>query len=162
MSEFNQGMLGTLGLFICLIFSLLSWFGGRDKNYLGIRARIWKRWIAPIFFSVSVVCLSLVTGTFKWWFTLSIPAYAISTYIGYGGSTLWIKILRRTLWTIFRVMCALTLFNPSPRWISLFLVQLGVALLTTLIIGIKNPVAAAQEEGIINFSSVMFVPFMVV
>lgn len=159
MNEFIQGMLGTLALVPSLVFGICSWFGGRDKNYLGIRARIWKRIIAPLFFILLLVGFSLLVGRFSWWFLLSIPYYIISSSLGYGGDDLKTKIIRRTIWSIVRSSCSLPVAIITGAWV-LLIIQYFVGIIITLLLGILNSLKAPQEEFVINFNSVMYVPYM--
>lgn len=159
-SELSQGMLGSLAILISLIYSMFQWFAGRDKNYLGIRARIWGRIISPIFFCSSVIGLSLLAHHFSWWYLTSFPAYFIAHTIGYGGDSLWRKILRRSIWSLTRTLASLSfaIFAGSFWLVGL---QIITGLLVAVVLGVTNVLKAPQEEGLIKFANVFFVPFMV-
>lgn len=135
--------------------------GGRDKDFMGIRARIWKRIFSPIFLSASVLGLSLILGKFSLWFLLAPVLYFAHGYIfGYGGDTFWTKVLRRSLWSIFITACALPIAIVTHGW-AMFALQGVIGLILTLTAGLVNPITAPEEEFLIYFSSTMFVPFMV-
>lgn len=157
--EIYQGLTCFL---ISSVFSFFSVLGGRDNSYLGLEPRIWKRLIAPIFFSVSVCLLAFLLGNFQSYMLLSIPTYVASTHVGYGynGDSQWKKIQRRTMWSVFRVTCGLAFTIFSGAWILLTL-QLVIAILVSNVLGVLNPLKAPQEEGLINFSSVFLIPFSV-
>ena len=155
MSEFTQGWLGTLAFLPSLVFSIITWIGGRPNG------RIWKRLIAPVSFCLLTIGLSLISHKFSWWNFILIPSYLISCTIGYGGSSLWTKLLRRSLWSLVRTASCLILAIVAGAW-TLFILQLVISLIATLVIGILNPLKASQEEGLINFLSVVLVPYMVI
>lgn len=154
MNEYQQGLMGSLALLPSMIFSVLSWIGGRPNG------RIYKRVLAPLAFCLAMFLLAFFNHHFNWVFLTAIPAYMISASLGYGGETLWKKIIRRSIWSLVRTLCSIIFVLFTGKW-TLFLVQCGVGLLTTLIFGIINPLEAPEEEGLINFSSVFIVPFMV-
>ena len=154
MSEYSQGWLGSLALIPSIVFSTISWLGGRPNG------RILKRLVAPIIFCGLTIALSALSSKFTWWFFLSIPAYLVQSTIGYGGDTLWQKITRRSIWSLTRSMCALTFVLFSGAWV-LFIAQTVIGLIMTLVLGLTNVLPAPQEENLINFSSVFVVPFMV-
>ena len=155
MNEYTQGLIGTLGLVIPVIFSLLYWLGGRYNG------RLIRRWVAPIFFTISVIAYSLLVGGFHWLYLLSIPAYKGITHIGYGGDTTAKKFFRRLLWSVLYSACAFTFVMWSGAWI-LFIVQTVISILTSILFGILNPFKSApKEEGIICFSSSFLIPYMV-
>lgn len=160
MIEFFQGCLGTAGLMIAVIYSMLQWFGGRDEDYLGIRARVWGRWIAPLFFSLGVIILSLIAGNFTLWGLLALISYRVAVSIGYGGNSLISKIWRRSAWALTRVAAALPFAIPAGAW-ELLGLQFFFALLAANVLGVYNPLKSPQEEGLINFSACFLVPFMV-
>jgi len=159
MTELEQGVLGTIALLISVVFSTLAWFGGRSEAYFSLRARLWKRLIAPLFFTASVILLSLYVGSFTYFYLLSIPLFFISSIFGYGGNDIWTKMKRRFLWYLLRII-GLSAFAIDVE-AALFISQIVTGFIVTIAIGLKNPVKAPLEEGIINFSTVFLVPFYV-
>jgi len=154
-NEYWQGIIGTMAFIPSITFAFVSMLGGRNNLLL------LKRITAPILFCLLTIGLSLLTHRFCAWFFLSIPAYILSTFIGYSGDTLWKKIEKRFLWSLIRGLSALTFCLFTGAWL-LFIIQIIVGIATTIVLGVWNPIVAAQEETLINFCSVMFVPFMVV
>lgn len=154
MNEYSQGILGTLALIPSVLFSLISWIGGRSSG------RIYKRLLAPILFCSLVIGLALLTGKFSVWMFLSFPAYLVSCSVGYGGVTFSEKVLRRSVWSVIRSMAALTFCISTGSWF-IFIFQAAVGLMFAIAFGTRNPLKAPQEEGLINFSSVFLVPQMV-
>ena len=160
MGELISGFYGFIAIFISLIYSLFVMLGGREENFLKIKNRIWGRYIAPFTLCTLILVLSLLSSKFSIWFLFCYLTYFISHKIGYGTEDLWKKIIKRMLWSLMRTASALPIVLVTGQWI-LFLLQATVGLLITLCLGVMNPLKAPQEEGLINFSSVMFVPFMV-
>lgn len=161
MNEFSQGVIGSLGILGSLIYSVLCWFGGRDKDYLGIKARAWGRYIAPAIFVSYTIGLSLLSHRFSFWFLTAYPAYFLAHHLGYGGDVLWVKVTRRSLWSVVRTAASLTFVIIAGAW-TLFFLQLSVGLIVTLVLGTMNPLKAPVEEGLNNFFGVVFVPPMVI
>jgi hypothetical protein len=153
-SEYYQGLLGSFGLLITLVFSIFWWLGGRPGG------RVFRRWIAPLVFAGGVCGLAVLAETFRWWFLFSLLAYKGVTHIGYGGDSLVEKLWRRGLWSLLMTACALTFACWTGAW-TLYVVQVVVGLTAAIVIGIRNPVVASQEEGLICFSNAFLVPFMV-
>lgn len=160
MNELNQIILATLGLLPSLGFAFTSAIGGRSFSPLGISARVWKRVIAPILFIICTLTLSLISGKFHLYALLSLPAYLFSCMVGYGSNTVWSKIARRTLWSLIRIAACLPLFMLTGNF-TLLMLQLSFGIISTVILGVENPVSAPEEEFLINFISVLFVPYMV-
>jgi hypothetical protein len=178
-------MLVISGILIALLFARFSEYGGRSQEELStykelqwlklttIRGRIWKRLIAPLTLTLGIVLISALTGHFSYWFLFSPLAYisttsafgygpndVIAKFFHYDGEELWKKILRRTVWSIARTISSLTFVLFTGKW-GLFALQLIIGLFSAVYLGVKNPLKAPQEEGIINLSSVLFVPYMV-
>ena len=161
MNEAILGFQGTLALLISVIYSMLCWAGGRDKDYFGIEARIWGRFIAPLILCSLIIALSLWTKKFNGWFLLSFPAYLISHTLGYGGKSLWVKIMRRSFWSLVRTTASITFAIFVGAW-TLFGLQVVIGLIAANVLGTRNPLKAPNEEGLINFLNVVFVPYMVI
>lgn len=160
MIEFNQGVLGSLGLLISIIYSVFQWFGGRSEDYFGIKAREWSRIVSPIFLCLSIIGLSILSNKFNLWYLLSVPAYLAVHMVGYGGDELWEKILKRSLWSLLRTTASLTFAIVAGTW-TLFALQMIIGLIASVVLGTFNPNSPPQEEGMIKFLNVVLVPYMV-
>jgi len=163
MNELKEGFLSTLAILPSLLFGITSMIGGRSGKFLGIRGRLWKRVFAPCVFVSLVIALALIRNNFSWWFTLCYPIYILNI-VGYGskGNGAWFKILRRTIWVIIRTASCLPIvliLGTSEVW-NLLILQGIVGWITTVALGVYNPLKAPAEEFLINFVSVLFVPFM--
>ena len=154
MNEYLEGFYGTLALIISTLFAGVTMLGGRSGG------RLLKRVVAPLLFCTTTIGLSLLVGKFQWWFMTSFVAYFVSCMVGYGGNTLWEKIERRFIWSLIRSISAITFCLFTGAWV-LMILQTAVGLISSILLGILNPLNAPQEETLINFLSVVFVPFMV-
>lgn len=155
MNEHVRGLMGTLALIPSLAGSTLWWLGGRPGG------RIYRRLLFPLVFTGLVMTLSLFTGKWSPWFLTSIPTYIIASHVGYGGDQLWIKITRRTLWSMTMTLASLPFAWSTGMWILLF-AQAIVTLSISLIVGTTSALDAPLEEGMISFASILFVPFMII
>lgn len=154
MSELNQVFLSILALAPPLLFAFFSAIGGRDFNWLGVKARIWKRLIAPLVF-VSL----LFAFKAHWAIAILYPTYLISCTVGYGAENKLEKVIRRSLWSLIRTMACLPLVLISGSY-TLIILQAITGIACTVILGVKNPLSAPKEEFLINFISVAFVTYM--
>lgn len=160
MTELVLGLKGTAGLLIACLYSLFCWFGGRDIAYLNIPQRIWGRVIAPLSFVSALIGLSWVSQSFRPQYLIAYLLYFASHTLGYGGRDWITKITRRSLWSFGRTFAAVP-FVTSADDITLLTLQIILGLVATLALGLFNPIKAPQEEGLINFSNVFIIPFMV-
>ena len=142
-----------------ILYAVCYTLGGRDKAPL-VRPRIWRRFLAPVAMSFGLIA---VKG-FHVSYVISFGAYVGAMYLTkYGGNKLWEKVINR-MWSGFIVGIAslpIALFSKSYVLLSL---QIALAVLAHLSLGIKNPFPekykAELEEFTISFLTVALVPFM--
>jgi len=116
---------------------------------------------APFAFVSFVIVLALIRHNFSWWFALCYLTYFLNI-VGYGASSPFSKEIRRTVWSLIRTASCLPIvliLGTSEVW-NLLILQGIVGWVTTVALGVYNPLKAPTEEFLINFISVMFVPFM--
>lgn len=149
MTELIQGFNAALSVIASLLYSICYMIGGRDVQFLGIRARLWKRLIAPLLLASSAVAFSILAHRFNWaiaccliWF---IP-------IGYGADSTVQKIVHRTVQSIFFTAPSLV-FGIFGGNLEIAIYQVIFGALITVLFGIRNPVKASQEELLISFSN---------
>lgn len=149
MGEITLGLQAAMSIIASLLYSTFYMIGGRQVNFLGIRARLWKRLIAPLLLASSAVIFSILAHRFNWataccaiWF---IP-------IGYGADGLAQKIVRRTVQSLFFTVPALILGIFGGN-LPLALLQMVLGVFITVILGTLNPTKASQEEFLIAFSN---------
>lgn len=169
MNETVQVYVGICALIPSIVYAFAYALGGRDccdmLMQLTAPPRVWRRIIAPMLFSVLVIVLSLLSNKFKAGYLLAIPSYVAVHWLGgYGGEKLWVKVLRRSWTGLLSGLAALPIAlvaHSYPVW-ELFWMQLGLAILAHLLLGILNPLKAPYEESLIALLTVVIVPFMVV
>lgn len=169
MNEITQGLFAILGFVIAAVYAMFCYWGGRSPEELlaspvlralrleAVKNRVWGRIVAPVFFSVALIGISALFGSFSWWFLLAVPAYFGAHRMGHGGNSLWVKILRRASSSLVRTACCLVFVIVTGNW-SIYVAQVIVGLIITLIFGIRNPVKAPIEEATINFGNSFLAP----
>lgn len=163
MSETIQVYVGICAFIPSLIYALCYAIGGRSDAPV-FHGHYWRRLVAPIVYTILVLGLSLLSNKFKAEYIIFAISFTAAHWLGgYGGRTIWEKLVRRT-WTASLSALAvlpIALFAHSyPVW-ELFWMQWGLALSAHLLLGILNPLKAPYEESLIAFLTVCIVPFMV-
>lgn len=151
MSEYLVGWLATLRLLIVVVFATLYWLGGRHQKG-------WRRWGGGLWLAGSTIALSLVAHQFYWHFLLALLAYPFALSLGYGGTSWGQKLLKRTGYGL--VLGGASAIFGFPFW-NLIGLQVLLAVASSVLLGLTNPVDAAEEEALIAVCSVVIVPFMV-
>lgn len=150
-----------IALTTLLPYTIFRVLGGRDFDALGIRARIWKRVISPVWLSVGILTLTIIHHQNLLGAILASSAYFGQGFIERAGKDeLWKKILWRTVSSLSKSGCALFIALPNHH-MSLFAVQLTVGLLTSLLLGVNSILPAPLEEGSISLASVLLVPLFI-
>lgn len=151
--EFLVGLLafGKM-LFICGFGFLYMW-GGRKHKWV-------RRFVGGGYLALGLIGFAIIGRNFHWLMIAGIVTYPVALSVGYGGDTLWQKLGRRAIYTAG--LCAAGLpyafFGAFP-WV--FGLQCMIALAFNIILGIINPLEAAEEETMIAVGSTMLVPFYV-
>ena len=149
MNEWNLVWLVLPRLLIISIFVMCYVIGGRQWKPL-------RRIVGGIFLGASVALLSLYTGTHKWWYWFACVGYPIALSLGYGGNTTLVKLFRRLLYGV--VLGSVSFIYGN--WV-LAIFQTIIAALSSIYLGLSNPVQAVNEEAMIALICVSTVVFMV-
>lgn len=149
MQDLIQGFNAALSVIASLLFSVCYMIGGRDVATLGIRARLWKRLIAPLLLASSAVAFSILAHRINW-----ATACCVIWFIpwGYGADSLAQKVVRRFVQSLFFTAPAL-IFGIFGGNLEIAIYQVIFGALITVLFGIRNPVKASQEEFLIAFSN---------
>lgn len=149
MTELAQGFQAVLGVIASLLFSVCYMIGGRSEPFLGVRARLWKRLIAPLLLASSAVIFSILAHRFNW-FLFVTALWFIP--IGYGSEKMLFKVIRRLIQSLFYTApgVILGIFGGN---LAVALIQMVMGAFITVILGTLNPVKASQEEFLIAFSN---------
>lgn len=160
MTEFQSGMIGTIGLFSVVLYSFFWWLGGRGEKFL-IPSRVWRRWVAPIFLPLSIVLLAWYAGRLSAWHFAAFGTYKALAHIGYGAGTARMNWPRRVLWGFMAGLAALPYAMASHHWI-IFSAQVGIAVTVSVGLGVFNELDAPREEGALSGAASILVPFMAI
>jgi hypothetical protein len=146
-SEFNLGLLASIGLAICVIDCFLWMWGGRQGK--------WKRrYVGAALQTLGVNILSLIIGTWVWQFLLALGPEIGSRSMGYGGDTTSEKVMRRAVFATGSLAAGAILawgMGFTGKAITLLICQ-AVASIVSIILGVKNPLPAAVEEVFVCLS----------
>lgn len=141
MTEFNLGTLAVIALGICVLDTFLWMWGGRSGT--------WKRrFIGSGIQAAGINILALIVGSWVWQFAASILAEIGSRVMGYGGDTTGEKILRRSVFALGSLAAGAVLAwgaGFGGRAVTLLICQ-AIASITSIILGVKNPLPASIEE----------------
>lgn len=156
---------GIVGLIPSLLYATAYAVGGRDTAPL-VRPRIWRRIIAPLLFSITLIAMSYVIGNSSAFASKCLIASSALTYMlamgltKYGGDTLWQKV-RGRIWSGFVVgIASFPLAITAQSW-RLFALQVILAILAHLALGIKNILPAHLEEFSISLITVLLAGWMI-
>lgn len=148
-----------------LLYSTAYTVGGRDTAPL-VRPRVWRRIIAPLLYSMSLLAMTYVIGKVSLKSNIcliaSAPTYIIAMYLTkYGGDTLWQKV-RGRVWSGFVVgIASFPIALIAQSW-RLFVLQVILAISAHLALGIKNILPAHLEEFSISLATVLLASLMII
>ena len=152
-------VMGTIALKLLLV-ALYGWLymaGGRAGTPGGKFAR---RWLGSAVIIGGLYGFSWLAGTLSISRGLAIPLFFGTAILGYGGTTVAQKLLRRTLFSLPYALYSLLL----GFLYGCLLLGVGQAILcvfASVYMGVLNPDKAAEEETLIGFLSVVSLPFIV-
>ena len=155
MQEIIQGFFAVLCVIASLLFSTCYMIGGRSEPFLGVRARLWKRLIAPLLLASSAVLISILAHTFGWWL------FATALWfipIGYGSEKLLVKVIKRLVSSLFYTVPVVIFAIFTGQW-GIALLQVAIGAVMAVILGTLNPLKAPQEEFLIAFSNTFLMGF---
>lgn len=155
MTEWQILFLGVAKLGLIVGYSCLYAIGGRAWKAI-------RRFVAPAVLFGGIYGLSFNYTNISLIVVLVVSYWllAFSLCLGYGGNTSGEKFLRRLKCGLAMTLAGLPLVILTGSWLLLGL-QVTVGTLCMLILGIFNPVEAAEEELLIGTVTCIFVPFYV-
>lgn len=155
MTEMTQVWLGALRVFVLMLSSVLYALGGRMKKAL------FRRILGTLALTGGTIGISFITGSFTWWFFLSLPAYFTALSLGYGGDTFSEKFFKRLMCGFVLGASSLTFAAFTGMWL-LSTLQIILAVGAHLWLGLFNCSGdAVREEQEISLLGTLLVPFMV-
>ena len=153
MSEITIQWISFAQLICSCIYATLYGFGG-----VMLRQQL-RRIGGSLFFVASIITFSLIKGNFSFWYLLSLPLIYGAVSIGYGADTTPIKIFKRAYCGLAYACASIPIFAVSGNW-DLLALHTVFCLLTSIILGARNPFDNARaEETSIGFV-IAFLPLM--
>lgn len=149
MLEIQQLIHPIISIFSSLVFSTFYAIGGRDVDFLGISARLWKRFIAPLLLASSAVIFSILAHKIGWWLFASLIWFLPW---GYGADNVLLKLARRSIQSLIFTVPMVIFGIFAGNW-QIATVQCILGAFMTVILGTLNPVKASEEEFLIAFSN---------
>jgi hypothetical protein len=147
-------ILGGFMAFLANVLYMLGGTAGWDK--------LWRRIGAASLLASTANFIALSLQVWVWQYLLFFPCLIIGFYNGYGGDTMFIKVLRRTLYA-FGILstCAAGLWATgftSAGWLVTCLA--AITGLTSVVLGVLNPFKSARlEEFLICQVLTLYVPY---
>ena len=160
MGEVAQGSVAFLAV---ILTAMSAWFwmlGGRSLielykwrlDFLGRKsARVYGRLIAPLFFSLSLIGISLISNNFRWYLWLSIPLYIFISTSGHHS------FLRRLIECWCYALPCLLIFPYNHLTTIQFILATCAAIIGHFVTNKK----AAKIELLVNFLRVALIIYMV-
>lgn len=150
MSEYGIVWLSGLSGLGLVISSTLYSLGGRSKKWL-------RRWLGSFILATVVNFTFHMMGRWSPWYLGIFALLALSYHLGYGASNTIEKVVRRTLYALAVLMsgllCAIVLIasgNVSIMNVCTLFVIHTMLCGISVIIGVRNPVYAANEEFFVS------------
>lgn len=117
----------------------------------GIWNKSTRRIFGSLLLTLGYVLFSLLENTFSFYYIICFPLLIISTSLGYGSSNLIKKIWKRFYCGLAYACAALPIFIVTQNWV-MFVLHILICLLTSIILGVINPVSSRKEETLIGIS----------
>lgn len=142
MNEYNtvyQFFGAMIGLSVAVLLYMLG--GRKDK--------IIRRLGSATVLAITNNVLTVIRGIWSPWFLLMVPALFAGFSMGYGGDNTWTKVIRRFIYAVGVLACGLIFcFQLGGNAWILFVAHAGVGL-WSIWLGVKNPIEAPAEEGLV-------------
>lgn len=128
------------GMIAVAVYTLFWMLGGRSGKWL-------RRYLGTSIFGGAVNVLVALRGIWDPWILGVIPLLMIGSSMGYGEDSFWPKVARRTLFAAGNLAAGVLMAYVLGAWWVL-IPHVGVGL-WSVYLGVKNPIEAAAEEGMI-------------
>lgn len=155
--EFYLGLTACVGLLFNVVGSFLYMWGGRQDKWV-------RRYLGSFVIAGGVTTVALMIGVWKWQLILLYPLIIFGMVQGYGGDTIGYKIVRRLWFLMTNIFCGLLfiILAPVDKVVLVFLCQI-ICGISSIVLGIKNPLPAAVEEVLVCTVLYLFItsyPFL--
>jgi hypothetical protein len=119
-----------------------------------------RRVYGAIFMTVAVVCFSIPSHTFSYFFLLYMSLLWGAASLGYGADTTGQKIVRRLLQGLAFACTALPIAIPTQQW-WLLIMHFVICVGSAPLLGVPSKIPARAEEIFLGTAFVFCVIFMV-
>ena len=138
-----------LKLIVVLVFAGLYCWGGVENKWL-------RRFVAP-----AILCLSAFGFSRDWRYLIQMPLMFITLSLGYGSDSLWIKILKRTIFGLTNGLTSSTTKILKKEWL---VAGFQIALVTSafIVFGVWNPLPSARAEEALLGAVIALIPMVAV
>ena len=160
MSELDHAWLFPFRFIPSILFAWAYTMGGREGISLWVR-----RILGSFLFLLSFLALTWLFSSFSFWLFLAFPIFVFGLHRGYGADEFHTKVLKRFVFGLMLGSLGLGV-GIINGYLGVGLIQLSLSVTASLLLGVFNPFGdkldgAVKEEGLIAFSSVLLVPFMI-
>lgn len=155
MTELGELWLYALGLAAVVVFSILYSLGGREGVGKWVR-----REVGGGFLALSCLGLALAWGTFSWWSMGILVGLPAALHLGYGAGDKFERELKRRALYGFLLGLQAVWFGFKYPFPDLVIAQVILSVITSVYLGLRNPLKPSGEEMLIAALSVVVFPFL--
>jgi len=155
--EIKQLLATVAGYGVILLFAFLYSLGGREDRHWYNRKWI-RRYAGGILLPLGLIVISKIVGTFNPLSTVALVGYPFALSLGYGADTYLESIGRRFIYGFIFGAQAVWFLPYDP---SLLAFSICLSVVSSLYLGIQNPVDSPSEEMGIAVLSTAVLPLMV-
>lgn len=158
MNLFEQAQFGRMLVALVLlgIWVVCYVLGGSDGH-----AKLERRFVGGLTFAMGCVILAWHAQVASPWMLSALVAYPAALSMGYGAVATSDKLRRRLVYGLLLGAASGTILLPMGLWM-IWIVQVLLAMLGSVALGVANPTSRVGEEGAISLVAVCLVPFMLV
>lgn len=152
MNEWQLVWITGLKVWAISFFTMCYIIGGRDFKWV-------RRFLGGIGFSSLVTVNAILIGSFHWILLTLFILMPLGLSLGYGEDSKLGKFWPRFLYGLYFAILGLVLGYFLNLTLGIF--QFFLALITTVVLGTRNPVHAVYEEALIALGLTLTIPFMI-
>ena len=154
MSEVTLQWIQGIKLLGLVAFAMLYGFGG-------VRGKWKRRIIGPCVLTAILIGVSLWVNTFNYWYASYALLLFAACSVGYGGSNLSNKIMKRARAGGLAALAALPIFIPNHAWLLLGL-HILICVSVSTVLGVWNPTKSARAEETAIGASYVLIPLFTI
>ncbi len=145
-----------------LIVSLATLFAFAYCYAAGGRHDKWiRRYVGSALLMAGCHFLAITSNCWSPWMILSSITFPFALSVGYGADSVPDKLRKRAIYGLAVGAASAPFLMPIGLWHALFF-QIGLAVGSSVYLGVTNPTSAVGEEGSLSVLMVAIVPFMLI